>query len=76
MTGPQLQLILGGLPYQSKLKTLTIQDNEIDDKCVETISHLCQRPNESIESLNIYFCKLGWKQTENLVDRLKTKNQL
>lgn len=53
-------------------KTLSIKDNEIDEKCVDLILNLTKRRlPDQLDHLNISFCKIGWNDTEKLLKSLK-----
>jgi len=57
--------ILTGLQSQSgSFKYLTIQNNTVDDPCIEQIINLVKRRlPDNLEELHLYFCKMSWMES-------------
>ena len=69
MIGTHLEAVLEGcLALSGKFKTLTIQHNDVNERCAQLIVELCKRklPNQ-LDSLNLYFCKISAEATETLL---------
>ena len=59
------------------MKSIVIQSNEVDDACVEAISTIMRRKTPvQLEKLCLYFCRLGWNQTNMLLEALKAHNYI
>lgn len=67
-------MILEGVMLQTgNFKSLTIQDNEVDEKCVRSIVELASRRlPDQLDQLHIMSCRIGWTETEMLLKGLRS----
>lgn len=74
LKGSQLRLILEGILLQSgNFKSLTIHENELDTHCITAIAQLAQRRlPDHLDQLHIIQCKIGWRETEQLLEQLRS----
>lgn len=69
--------VLEGLTSQVGLKTLVIQNNEVSLECVPHIQNLLQRARPlNLDELHLYFCRINWQVTQQLLELLKEKTLL
>jgi Ran GTPase-activating protein (RanGAP) involved in mRNA processing and transport len=68
LDGENLTQILQGIAVQNPMKVLIIQDNMVNEECVEQIAPLFKnRMPNNLEELHILHCKVQFRATEDLL---------
>lgn len=69
-----MAMILQGISSQQRINGLTIQENTLNEACIEPISKLLKnRMPNNIEDLHILFCKMSCQTTHLLVDAVRSR---